>query len=468
LRDSRAFEPLMQMLEDRSESVRAESTRALGKLGDANAVTAITRLLADSESTVRIAAAEALANLGQRKWLKRVKGAPEDFERLGESKDPDVFDALMDALNARRDYYSFEGAIVALGRLGDPRALEPLVQILEHPSFALDAARALGKLGDPRAVEPLIRTLGHANGSVRLAAAEALSQLGEPDWLARLSRADHSQHFEGLGASGDRRAVVPLVWALQTLKSDRRQRRLAARALGELGSADGMDALLEGLRDLSGDVHDLSTHVAEAAAEALGRLGDLRAVEPLLQAIRDRSYDSALFSGAAKAFGMLGDVRAVEPLIELLRGWAGSRSRDFEVNAAARALGKIHDPRALEPLICALECLDSHWVVESLCAFGDRAVEPLISTLLGSSSHPAAANAAEALGRLGDIRAVEPLISTLQHQYHNARRAAAEALGELGDARAVEPLISALQRPEADSSVRGAIDASLVRLNREK
>jgi HEAT repeat protein len=51
--------------------------------------------------------------------------------------------------------------------------------------------------------------------------------------------------------------------------------------------------------------------------------------------------------------------------------------------------------------------------------------------------------AAEALGQLGDARAVEPLIARLGDAAWNVRRAAAEALVKIG-APAVEPLIGRL------------------------
>ena len=60
--------------------------------------------------------------------------------------------------------------------------------------------------------------------------------------------------------------------------------------------------------------------------------------------------------------------------------------------------------------------------------------------------------AAEALGEIGDKRAVEPLISALQDDNATVREDAAWALGEIGDKRAVEPLISALQ--DWDATVR--------------
>jgi DNA repair photolyase len=54
-------------------------------------------------------------------------------------------------------------------------------------------------------------------------------------------------------------------------------------------------------------------------------------------------------------------------------------------------------------------------------------------------------DAAKALGRLGDPRAVEPLISALR----DVCKSAAEALGKIGDSRAIEPLISVLEDKES-------------------
>lgn len=56
-----------------------------------------------------------------------------------------------------RDYYIRETAAQALGVIGDPIALEPLVKALGDAMVA--SAVALGKLKDPRAVEPLIAVL---------------------------------------------------------------------------------------------------------------------------------------------------------------------------------------------------------------------------------------------------------------------------------------------------------------------
>ncbi|MDP6364523.1 MAG: HEAT repeat domain-containing protein, partial [Candidatus Poseidoniia archaeon] len=73
----------------------------------------------------------------------------------------------------------------------------------------------------------------------------------------------------------------------------------------------------------------------------------------------------------------------------------------------------------------------------------ERAVEPLIE-VLGDESKMIGVNAARALGEIGDVRAVEPLIKALDDEYGEVCEYAARALGQIGDARAVEPLIKAL------------------------
>lgn len=72
--------------------------------------------------------------------------------------------------------------------------------------------------------------------------------------------------------------------------------------------------------------------------------------------------------------------------------------------------------------------------------FGDRrAVRPLIEAL-GHPHQEVRKNAAEALGKLGDPSAVESLLQMLQDNDGNVSEAAAVALGLLGDSRAVDPL----------------------------
>ena len=108
--------------------------------------------------------------------------------------------------------------------------------------------------------------------------------------------------------------------------------------------------------------------------------------------------------------------------------------------AAARSLGRIGDSRAVEPLIAVLGDARKEArraAVEALSRIGSpRAVEPLIGAL--KDSDPIVRQtAAGAVGKVG-APAVEPLIGALADATAGVRQAAARALGTIGDARAVD------------------------------
>jgi hypothetical protein len=138
-------------------------------------------------------------------------------------------------------------------------------------------------------------------------------------------------------------------------------------------------------------------------------------------------------------------------------------SNDWEVRRdATQALGQIGDVRAVEPLIAALK--DRDWDVrraaaQALGLIGDvRGVEPLIVTLKDRFDGVRKA-AAQALGKIGDVRAVMPLIAALKDQSWQVSEAAAQILGQIRDTRAVEPLIAALE--DRDWDVRRAAAQAL-------
>lgn len=79
-------------------------------------------------------------------------------------------------------------AAESLARLGDPRAVEPLIRALEYDEdwrVRQKAAWALGFIGDPRALVPLRRALIHEMDTVKTIIMEALDEIkrkmaGEP------------------------------------------------------------------------------------------------------------------------------------------------------------------------------------------------------------------------------------------------------------------------------------------------
>lgn len=114
---------------------------------------------------------------------------------------------------------------------------------------------------------------------------------------------------------------------------------------------------------------------------------------------------------------------------------------------AARALAEIGDPRAVEPLVATLQ--DSSPEVReattrALGQLGDaRAVKPLINQLRDWRSDRLCNAARDALVQIGNP-AVDALISVLGE---NIGSHAARALGQIGDDRAIDPLIAFLENP---------------------
>ena len=141
--------------------------------------------------------------------------------------------------------------------------------------------------------------------------------------------------------------------------------------------------------------------------------------------------------------------RDVRGLIHLLE------HKDPQVQyEAAEALGNLGDEKAIGPLITALkrdEFSGVRWkAAEALSKIGNPAVEPLIATLQYPDDD-VRWKAAIALGEIGNPDAVEPLIQLLSDDDRFVRSRAAHALSMIGDA-AVGPLIHALQK--GDPGVR--------------
>jgi HEAT repeat protein len=87
---------------------------------------------------------------------------------------------IMVVKNRNEDLIVRGRAALMLGKLGDARAVGPLIEALDAPGFQtpLYAAQSLGKLGDPRAIPPLLRLLDTDHDKFREAARESLTRLG--------------------------------------------------------------------------------------------------------------------------------------------------------------------------------------------------------------------------------------------------------------------------------------------------
>ena len=94
----------------------------------------------------------------------------------------------------------------------------------------------------------------------------------------------------------------------------------------------------------------------------------------------------------------------------------------------------------------------------------DVKVDELCRAVIEDGNYKVRVQAALVLGKLGDPRAVQPLIKALGDSNKTVRGIAASALGQLGDAAAVEPLRDLL-RHESDSFVRGQAEKAMAALS---
>ena len=117
----------------------------------------------------------------------------------------------------------------------------------------------------------------------------------------------------------------------------------------------------------------------------------------------------------------------------------------------AEALGRIGDPRAIQPLIAGFSANDGAGenAMNGLYLMGEQAVEPLVRSLMESDPKTRMWSAAT-LWLLRDDRAVIPLIEALGDEDVNVRLMVAGALGRHHDERAIRPLLRSLRTDEEE------------------
>jgi HEAT repeat protein len=456
-----AVEPLVRALGDKKPQgyrpVPKSAAVLLGKLGDARAVAPLVRAMRFADKWVDKHAAYALADMGE-------------------------FDLLLRALEDTDEELAAL-AVLALRKLGDPRAADFIVErccgtadigILLYSGFTLV------DFGDARAVEPLMR-LYEAEYMYRNAVAEDLARLRTAEVVEPLihvleeGRRDGSTNArprcavaaQALGRWRDARAVRPLIDVLADVDVASVE---VVRALGLLGGAEAIEPLLEAM-----DCDD--SEVRSAAAAALALRGDARGTQRLLQDLDDEDYSfhaAVSLAGLGDAHGEDALIRIVEkdrderpftdePVIALARMgnkrgldellnvfpeiMDGGDGVDWQKFQAVQILGDSGDKRAVGPLLAVAS--NGWWKVRpavflALGRLGDPQGADLLMSALGSYREGEREAAAQALGQLRDARAVDPLIRALDDIDVEVQASAARALGALGDMRALEPLIRML------------------------
>jgi HEAT repeat protein len=354
--------------EERS-SIRSAAASALGKVKGDGALSVLMRSARkDKSAAVRKNAANSIWEIdkaeGRETLIKVLKGDDSGIVR------------------------SVAALGLGKGNLKGGNGVPPLIRALrkdKYESARVQAGWSLGEIANKRSIKPLLDVIvegrkGEAEASAVVSqAVTALDKIAAP-------------------------AIEFLVSVLEDKDMDEIPRSKAAQILGLIENVEATEPLIEALKDES-------VVVRSEASKALGVIIDRRAVEPLIEVIADEDEWVTVRANAVTSLGNIKDERAAVPLIDALE----SGITAIRGNAVV-ALGKIKDKRATMPIIQILE---------------DEKEDDTIR-----------ANAISSLGSIGDIRAVNALIAALNNGALSIRQNAAVALGDLAANAAVEPLMA--------------------------
>jgi len=218
--------------------------------------------------------------------------------------------------------------------------------------------------------------------------------------------------------------------------------------VGKLGTRDARErhTLERVLRRIKGPAVEpligaLNTddlYALRLAVRVLGLIGDERALSPLVKLFSHPDWK--VRSVVAFALGRIGDKRATPVLLSALRD-----SVDLVRKSAAVGLGEINDERAISSLLRGLS--DPFYAVryaaaQALANLGGSVLDSLL-TILQRPPGEGRYLAIQAIGEIGEKRALASLVPLLRAEDWATRAFAAQAIGEIGGEGANRALGSA-------------------------
>lgn len=348
---------------------------------------------------------------------------PPNIEKMQAKRD---VNGLIKALSHKDDDIKCDAA-KALGEIGDPVAVVPLLTLFRatsRPLFRTDidvwteivvALGNIGDVGNPLVVDTLVTAFKESHGEAEhKRVGGALVKFGIGAFLPLIPDI-HRYRIEDLLVQIGTPAIAPLLQALGDPKASRFDRTPMAAALAKLNwKPDHSEtaALFYIYRD---------------EWDQCASLGSL-AVGPLLAALEqfDRHEHNRERLQVVRTLGRIGAQTATSPLIAILNDKYESPDVRKE---AALALGKIGTAESVTALIASLQ------------ASGD--LSQTISQVLAEFGKPVAFG---------------PLVQALQSESEQVRTVAAKGLGKIGDPRAIDPLVECLLQGNCSAEFAEALD----------
>ncbi|MDX2412334.1 MAG: HEAT repeat domain-containing protein [Woeseiaceae bacterium] len=181
---------LAEALKDESEYARRAAVEVLNELGNPDSVKELFSVIKDDDWWVRSRAGDALAEIGGPKVIDAVvsliKDEDEEIRRtaieiLNVTKDERAVDALIAAADDT-DWWVRERAVDALSKIGSPKALPKLLDMLgNNAKTDTVVIRALGKLGSQKHISKIVPMLNSPERDIQVEAIKAISSLADEE-----------------------------------------------------------------------------------------------------------------------------------------------------------------------------------------------------------------------------------------------------------------------------------------------
>jgi HEAT repeat protein len=324
--------------------------------------------------------------------------------RPADTKNPETWIAKLSESDAKRRVQ----AVQELRKLKAKVAAAQVAELLKDPQVREDAALALGDLGGPEQVQPLVDAIDTTVGA-------------GSDQAARVANRTNAKIADSLGSIGDARACPPLLRLVRA--KDDLVRLSAAQSLGLVHCKEAVSELARIVDDESSP-----PILIKKAIVSLGLIGDPAAIPSLEHALVLERLGVSFLSESSFALVEIGPP-SVDPLLQLLEdknpawtAWAkeNNRASAGTFAKAAIVLGDLGDQRAVPALLGRLKYTDPDPL-------------PATSRLLTNVVHQFAA---DALGRLRVKEAAAPiaaLVSTRDNSDEDLASFTANALVFIGD-----------------------------------
>ena len=422
--------PLLKLLEDEDEEVRAQTARVLGENRVAAAYDGLMKTLRDTKERVSFFSALALAKLGRAECVPQVLLM---VREIGE-RDPFLRHAYVMALAGARDFPALQAAakhadphvrmaaLLAMRRLERPEIAQFLAD--EDPWLVIEAARAINDVPIAAALPQLAALIARPtadeqlmfrvlNANFRTAAARPLADFAVRDDASDALRAEALKllalwpqppardRVAGLYRPLPARDAAPAAAALHTALPQLFAAKSEALVLASLDAAAALQMKADGPGVLALMAKkDAAPQIRGRALETLAALGDPKLADAIQLALADK--DAALRVAASAMLAKLDPAKAVEQLAAVF-----AQAAVPEKKAVLTALGSIPGPAADRALTALLGELSA----------GKIPSEVQVELLEAADKHPAPAVKAklkayaDALPKTDPLAAFQPCLT---------------------------------------------------------